>query len=482
MKTILITILFCLTSVSSAFESEIVLQKTISSYCRGSEVFPIAFSYSSKITRLYHSSLPLQKNVLQASGKFEVNEAIFLKSETIKRDNNVFRFEFQYDGKDALSKNSVDSTFLPQTNASLLEQPISLALYSPIPLLKYCKSNIDNLTFESTKHRSKIVININENTVSIFINKSTNLVDSISVIYFDSFYGNVKNVYRYQNITSSSFSYPSEITYSKLNGLVYDTVKCSHIEDNKQFLSAVKIPKDYSYSPTIRKVIEISDTMITPQISALRVKSEFIQSYLVEFSDFLVVLEAPLSSEIGEMIFQYGMKKFPTKPIKYVCYSHHHPHYTGGLRPFVHRNIPIVSLKQNNDYFTMILKNSHSLQPDSLEISKKSPIFVDWDNTMTITDGKDSLILFHFGIRSNHTYDYTLFYRPKEKILFVGDIIWVSIDNVIQKASPGQKGMYDFIKEKAIPVETIYQAWPVMSPKYKTIIPFSELKASAEKK
>jgi hypothetical protein len=130
----------------------------------------------------------------------------------------------------------------------------------------------------------------------------------------------------------------------------------------------------------------------------------------------------------------------------------------------------------------MIFSNSHSIKPDSLEYSRKKPTFIAWDSTMTITDGIDSLMLFQFGMRSNHTFDYTLFYSPKEKYLFVGDIVWIPLNNKVEKASPGQKGLYDFLQEKAIPVETIYQAWPIYNANYKTVIPFSDLKASVEMK
>jgi hypothetical protein len=180
----------------------------------------------------------------------------------------------------------------------------------PFPLLKYCKSNIDNIAFESTKHRCKIVVNINENAVSLFINKSTYLVDSIVVSYYDSFYGNVKNVYKYVNTTTSFITYPSVITVSKLNGLTHDTINSQQIEDNKQFLSPLKVPAEYSYSPIQQKKIELNDTLLSPTINALRINSEFIQSYIVEFSTFLAVLEAPLSSEIGEKKSNTLQKRF----------------------------------------------------------------------------------------------------------------------------------------------------------------------------
>jgi hypothetical protein len=130
MKSILILILCCFPSFSFAFESEIVLQNTIRSYVKGSENLPYVFSYSSTMNRLFHNTLPLQKSILKASGKFQLSESIFQKSETIKSGNNIFNIEFQYDGKDVLSKNVNDTTFQKQSRTSLLEQPITLCTFT----------------------------------------------------------------------------------------------------------------------------------------------------------------------------------------------------------------------------------------------------------------------------------------------------------------------------------------------------------------
>lgn len=465
-----------------AIETSSILQKTLSHYAPKESNKRLFFNYTSTVSRLYHSPKPYDKYINTSFGRFEIEGKIFKKHDSIFADNKYYSNDYFYDEQDVLTKSPSDSLFLPQSETALKEQIIQLSFYSPIPILRYALKNQDEVTLESTKHTAKFEIEINEYTLTIFVNKDKLLVDSVQMLYYDSFYGNINNVIYYTHSSKETIHYPSLVLHSKMNGKIFDTLQTSFLGYNVFTKLDPQRPKDFSYLSSQKTIVTLFDTVLSPTIRTLQFREEKIQSYLLEFSTFLVVLEAPLSSEIGEKIVQFAKKTYPKKPIKYVCYSHHHPHYTGGLRPLVHNGTTIITKSENKMFLENLLANSHSLNPDSLEFSKKKPLFIPYDSSYTITDGIDSLQLYHIGIRSNHTFDYTLFYKPKEKVLFVGDLVWITNDQIVKKAGKGQKAVFDVINEKAIPVETIYQAWPIMSPKYKTIIPFSELKASAEMK
>lgn len=468
---------------SFAIETATLLQNTSHSYLPKESNSRLFFSYTSSISRFYHSPKPYDTYTNNSFGRFEIEGSIFKKHDSIFAENKYYSNDYFFNQKDVLSKSPLDTVFLPQTEESRKEQIIQLLFYSPVPLLRYALLNQEELTLESTKHLAKLEVEINNSNVTLFINKDKFLVDSLHIIYYDSYYGDIKNVINYTHSIEGTLHYPSTVIHKKMNGKITDTLRTSFLRMTTSSQNNDPIrPKDFTYS-TVPKSSPILDvTKLTPTITALQFRNERIQSFLIEFSTFLVVVEAPLTSEIGEKILEFTKKTFPKKPILYVCYSHHHPHYTGALRPFVHNGAIIVTKTENKDYLESLLANSHTLKPDSLEFSKKIPAFITYDSTFTITDAIDSLQLFHLGIQSNHTYDYTLFYTAKEKVLLVGDLVWISTDSIVKKAGKGQKAVFDFLNEKAIPVETIYQAWPVMSPKYKTIIPFSELKASVEMK
>lgn len=485
MKTFLLSIglLFVTTSVYTyAIETTNLLQKTLSHYTPKEQNTRVAFAYTASVSRFYHSPKPYDKYTNNSFGRFEIEGNVFIKHDSIFADNKYYSNDYFYNEQDLLSKSPSDSLFLPQTNSALQEQIIHLSFYSPIPLLRFALKHQDEVTVESTKHLAKIEVEIEEYTILMFINKDKLLVDSLQIFYYDSYYGNIKNVLHYRNSAIETLYFPATVLHFKMNSKIIDTLQTSFVGYNIFEKSDPQRPKDFAYQSKKKTQTTLKDTILTPKMRALQFREERIQSYLLEFSTFLVILEAPLTSDIGEQIIQYAKRTYPNKPIKYVSYSHHHPHYTGGLRPFVHNGTTIVTKTENKDYLESLFTNSHSLNPDSLEFSKKIPAFITYDSTFTITDSIDSLQLLHLGIRSNHTYDYTLFYKTKEKLLLVGDLVWITNDSIVNKAGKGQKAVFDFLHEKAIPVETIYQAWPVMSPKYKTIIPFSELKASVEMK
>lgn len=485
MKNFLLSIglLFVANSIYSyAIETTNLLQKTLSHYIPKEQNSRVAFAYTASVSRFYHSPKPYDTYTNNSFGRFEIEGNVFKKHDSIFADNKYYSNDYFYNEQDLLSKSPSDSLFLPQTNGALQEQIIHLSFYSPIPILRYAIKHREEVTVESTKHTAKIEVEIEEYTILMFVNKDKMLVDSLQIFYYDSYYGDIRNVIHYTNSVNGTLNFPSLVIQYKMNGKITDTLQTTFLGFDIFPKKDPQKPKDFTYSIVQKTQPTLFDTALTPSITALQFREEKIQSFLIEFSTFLVLIEAPLSSEIGDKIVDYAQRKFPKKPINYVCYSHHHPHYTGALRPLVNIGSIIVTKTENKDYIENLLANSHTIKPDSLEFSKKIPAFITFDSTFTITDAIDSLQLISIGIRSNHTHDYTLFYKPNEKVVFVGDLVWITNDSVVKKAGKGQKAVFDVINEKAIPVETIYQAWPVMSPKYKTIIPFSELKASAEMK
>ena len=92
---------------------------------------------------------------------------------------------------------------------------------------------------------------------------------------------------------------------------------------------------------------------------------------MVEFSNFLLVAEAPLSSENGELVIREAQKIAPGKRLEYFVAGHFHPDYTGGMRPFVHIGARVLCTPQDVPYFTSLAEAPHTLKPDSLELEPR---------------------------------------------------------------------------------------------------------------
>ena len=87
-------------------------------------------------------------------------------------------------------------------------------------------------------------------------------------------------------------------------------------------------------------------------------------SVVVEFNDYLAVVEAPLNEERSLAVIAEAKKLAPNKPIRYVLTTHHHFDHTGGLRTYVAEGATIVTHQSNVPYFEKTLTAPATLMPD----------------------------------------------------------------------------------------------------------------------
>jgi hypothetical protein len=90
-------------------------------------------------------------------------------------------------------------------------------------------------------------------------------------------------------------------------------------------------------------------------------------SILVEFKDYVVMVEGPISDAVTAASIEAAKQLAPGKPIRYVINTHHHADHAGGLRAYVAEGIPIITHESHRKYYEeQIFRNPHSLNPDRL--------------------------------------------------------------------------------------------------------------------
>jgi glyoxylase-like metal-dependent hydrolase (beta-lactamase superfamily II) len=117
------------------------------------------------------------------------------------------------------------------------------------------------------------------------------------------------------------------------------------------------------------------------------------------------------------------IKKVTDKPIKYLIYSHHHFDHVAGGKAFKDAGAKIIAHKRAKERLA-VLKDPHTPLPDET-VSDKG---------RTIKLGGTTLELKYVGL--NHSDSTLVFHLPKEKLVFVVDLIPVG-------QVPG-RGMIDF--------------------------------------
>lgn len=143
-------------------------------------------------------------------------------------------------------------------------------------------------------------------------------------------------------------------------------------------------------------------------------------SLVVEFADYIAVLEAPLSEERSLAVIAEARKLVPNKPIKYLFTTHHHFDHTGGLRTYAAEGATIVTHASNVPYFEKVLVAPATISPDAQSKAQKAPVFQGVSDKWELTDGTQKIEVYATP-GDIHTKEYTLIYLPVQKVLVEAD-------------------------------------------------------------
>ncbi|HLK50840.1 MAG TPA: MBL fold metallo-hydrolase [Bryobacteraceae bacterium] len=175
-------------------------------------------------------------------------------------------------------------------------------------------------------------------------------------------------------------------------------------------------------------------------------------SVLVEFKDFVTVVEAPQNEARSLSVIEEVNRLAPNKLIRYVVNTHHHFDHAGGLRTYLSQGTTVVTHESNKQYYLDILFSAapRELQPDRM--ARYSPMYMisrrpapietvasfaagpgGGAARYVITDGARVLEIFHVQdmayeledqsyAQGNHSADMLMAYLPKEKLLINADL------------------------------------------------------------
>jgi hypothetical protein len=172
-----------------------------------------------------------------------------------------------------------------------------------------------------------------------------------------------------------------------------------------------------------------------------------LNSVLVEFKDFMAVIEAPQNEARSLAVIAEAHRLVPDKQIRYLINTNHRMDYAGGLRTYLSQGTTIVTHESNKQYYLDIAfyPAPRELQPDRMAIyspmymisRRPAPIETVGGTTTAaeyvITDNSRVIDIYHVqdlaydlgdsSLRQgNQTADMLMVYLPKEKILVNADL------------------------------------------------------------
>lgn len=143
-------------------------------------------------------------------------------------------------------------------------------------------------------------------------------------------------------------------------------------------------------------------------------------SVIVEFKNYIMMLEAGQSEARALAYVAETKKLIPNKPIRYVMNTHPHADHTGGLPVLVAEGATIITQKNNEDFLEKALNTPRTLLNDTLAKNPKKAKIEEVSEKKVYSDGTRTVELYHVS-PVPHSNGLMIAYIPKEKILFQGD-------------------------------------------------------------
>lgn len=472
-------LLFLLSSVISPTETDYLENAWKAQGATGSDQF-VELVYEEQLNQLGHDVEPWATSTYFISGEVWIQNGRLLKQDSLTSRGRKYASKTEFSGDVLLHLDYGEAEIQAVTQEQVTIQQLNTARYSPINLLHYFREHQAEVEMELTETEAVYSLLIGSYPVKIYINKTSNLVEKITRMGYHELYGDVLTSYLYSAYQEQEgLTYPSRVKIEKINGHVVDRVMISSVKLTSDEIHLLDKPEDYQFIEEETSAPEITTTKYNDYLYFVDMKHTDDKVLIVEFAEYFLVAEAPVKSENGELIIAEVRKIDANKPIKYFVFGHHHPHYLGGLRAFVHKEATILCTDISKEYVEYIATASHSIQPDSLHLNPKPLVTQVVKDSLILSEDREMRIYF-MGEQSAHTKDYLIYYFPNEKLLFQDDLCWIPKEGEITKARSRQAGLYDMIKELNLEVETIIQSWPVENHKVKTVILFSELEKSVQ--
>jgi glyoxylase-like metal-dependent hydrolase (beta-lactamase superfamily II) len=143
-------------------------------------------------------------------------------------------------------------------------------------------------------------------------------------------------------------------------------------------------------------------------------------SVIVEFKDYIMILEAGQSEARALAYVAETKKLIPNKPIRYVMNTHPHSDHTGGLPVLVAEGAIIITQKNNEAFLDKALNTPRTLMADTLAKNPKKAKFETVEEKRVYSDGTRTVEMYHI-YPAPHSNGLIIAYIPKEKVIFQGD-------------------------------------------------------------
>jgi glyoxylase-like metal-dependent hydrolase (beta-lactamase superfamily II) len=255
--------------------------------------------------------------------------------------------------------------------------------------------------------------------VSIYVDESTNLISKSEVIYIDPLTGEEASEILFGDYAPKGEQLlPRTLTHRDAG----DTVARYRLEVEL----SPRVSADSFAGPQGFIALQ-PNPPATEQVERLgqgvflmkNVAGPDQHSLAVEFDNYILVVEAPGSSEGGDRLIARIKEAIPSKPIRYIAITHHHGDHVGGLRSFIAEGATVITTPANREYVEALARAPIF---DRLHEQPREPkLRIISNGKLVLRTGSQSVELYDIG-PNPHAREMVVAYLPPERLLFVADV------------------------------------------------------------
>jgi glyoxylase-like metal-dependent hydrolase (beta-lactamase superfamily II) len=142
---------------------------------------------------------------------------------------------------------------------------------------------------------------------------------------------------------------------------------------------------------------------------------------LIEFSDHLMLVDAPQSEARTLAVIAKAKETVPNKPITKLVTTHHHFDHTAGLRAAIAEGVDVITHTGNKEWVERMASRPHTLQPDTLSKKPTRLVVETVDDEKQFSDQTMTVHVYHVA-GNPHSDTMLMVYVPRERVLVEVDV------------------------------------------------------------
>lgn len=324
---------------------------------------------------------------------------------------------------------------------------------SPLALIHYASQHADQVKFLGIKefnHRPHQVISLPgwDQPIRLFIDIDSKLPSKAETLEDDTIYGDANWEIVFSGWTRvNGIKVPSKLTH-KLNGRtinseVRDSINLTRTLNSELFTVPVELLAEFNLdqfawgiraSQWFNRFLSIGipfdlDQRTEASVQLVEVAPKVFHilgfthnSMIIEMSDYLIVVEAPLYEDRTQAILSTIKQRWPAKPIKYVVVSHFHNDHIGGIRGYGDIGATLIVGEGTKDHYEAIFEAPHTVYPDAYAAHEGDVEIetVEAGKDLVLTDGTRNVRI--FDVANRHAIGTLIPFVEDAKLVFVSDL------------------------------------------------------------